>query len=271
MNKKWLIGLCIVLGVLILGTAAYAISSGSDGYDTYKTALKNTWVVQSLTGTLEVSATDNGNTLLTSRNVVKTNLGSKDLSGYFTVSANGQESAVEIYRQDEEVISRMGGTDEYNAAPRVPNKYQAEYNLLKENAAEVEKVINLLAYKLDNYITVEENEDGSRDVSLQLTANQITQVQNAVVSLLVKSGVAERGNGPIAALIEQNLPALVDNIKLTGINLQARVNADNLIEQQTVNINIAGTDAYGNAHNIAVSMNLDLSDFNNTIPDTPVR
>ena len=109
MKKKWLLVIGVVLAGLIICTTAFALTSGNDGYQTYKAALKNTWVVPGLTATAGVSVTDNGYPLLNSRDMLKMDLGSKDMSGYFIISAGGQDCVAELYRKAGQTVTRIGG------------------------------------------------------------------------------------------------------------------------------------------------------------------
>ncbi|NPV92842.1 MAG: hypothetical protein HPY50_18910 [Firmicutes bacterium] len=268
MKKKWLLVIGVILTGLIVGTTAFALTSGNDGYQTYKTALKNTWVVPNLTATAGVSVTDDGYPLLNSRDMMKMDLGSKDMSGYFIISARGQDCVAELYQQDSRMVTRIGGGDLSSVPGNKADRYEAGYQTFKANAREVERIIDLMTLNLQKSMTINDNPDGTRDVSLQVTGAQIPDLENAIVSLLLKSANNSPATGPVSSLISGSLPRLVENITVNGIDFQAKINADDLISQQTVNIAVSGEDADGNRHNLMLGLDLNLSGFGSTVPDT---
>ena len=81
------------------------------------------------------------------------------------------------------------------------SRYEPEYNTLKANANEVERIIDLMTLNLQNNMTINNNPDGTRDVSLQVTGAQVPEFENAIVSLLLKSANNNPQAGPVSSLI----------------------------------------------------------------------
>lgn|GEM_PF-4492790 len=65
--------------------------------------------------------------------------------------------------------------------------------------AEVENIVDLLAANFDSNISLDNNEDGSKVVTLKLADGQITPLENAVASLIAKNA-NQRSNARIRGL-----------------------------------------------------------------------
>jgi hypothetical protein len=72
---------------------------------------------------------------------------------------------------------------------------------------------------------------------------------------------------PLGIDFKNMIPELTDNIKVTNVSSNAKIDANNDITSQAVNVTITGDDAKGNAHVITIAANVDLSKYNSTTPD----
>lgn len=279
MNKKLTtIGVSVALGGIMLFTTAYGAFADSSGYDSYKAAFKNTLAAKSITPKIQVSVSDNGNPLLNVASTMKINNENRSSSRSITVTSGDQQSTTDIYRQNGQTVIKNGDSDTYQVSQSDNNrkhddKQWGEKDLNSAYASDVENVIDAAVGNIQNYITAQNNQDGTNDIALHLTDSQIPPVVNAVASLLVKNAERENGHGkhtpsPFESMIQQKMPQLVSDIKVTSDDMTAKISQDNLIQNQTANITISGKDAGGNAHQIVISANVDLSNFNNTNPDT---
>lgn len=277
MNKKATIGLSIAVGGMMLFTAAYGAFADSSGYSSYKSALKNTLMVKSVTPKIQVSVKDNGAPLIDLDTTMKVNRDSRSLSRSMTVTAGGQTFSADSYRQNGQTIMKNSDSDSYTLIQPDPKRTQADQewdskDLNSGYASDVENVIDALVGNLQNYITVQSNQDGSKDVAMHLSDSQIPPVANAAASMLIKNADREEhGRHTPSALenaIQQNMPKLVSDISITSSDITARINNDNLVENQTANITISGKDAGGASHDIVISVQAVMSDFNSTSPDT---
>ena len=60
------------------------------------------------------------------------------------------------------------------------------------------------------------------------------------------------------------MPELVNNINIDNLELKATVDAQDRLIEQTLEVAISGVDASGYAHILATSIDLNLSEFNQT-------
>ena len=267
-RKPVLIVLSLVLGATLLCTTAFANISSSSGYEAYKAAVLNLPQANSLTAQAAVSLTDNGNVVLNADGTMKMDSANKTMSSISTIKAGDKTQSNEMYRQNGQTIMKDSTSDIYNVmekGPRDMGKNMAEQPATQEVPAEVQNIVDLLAANFDSNISLDNNADGSKVVTLQLADGQITPLENAVASLIAKNANHEnkRSNA-----VMTNLPQLVDAISLTSVDVKAEIDANGQLTGQTAVIKVTGKDASGQVHEIVVNVDVNLSNLNSTTPDT---
>ena len=280
MNKKLMaIAGTVALGSLMLGATAYAAVSGTSGYDLYKQAFKNTYAVNSITPKTQVVVKDNGDLLFKVDAATKLNKENETMSNIVTVASGDQQKTFDIIKQNDQTIFKTSDSNVYDVSQadrwKRPNQEKRKEDD-PSRIRDIENVVDALAGNIQNYITSTENPDGTKDVSLALTDNQVSPVVNAAASLAVKNIGSERGFGGHAegfdsafvSSLQDKLPKLVDNIRVSHVDVDAVITKDNLIKSQVENLTITGTDANGKTHEIAISVDTGFSGYNSTTPDT---
>lgn len=275
MNKKLAIGISIIAGGALMASTALASASGSAGYDAYKAAFKNTRTAASATGTATITVTDNGKVIIQSNDAVKANLQNRTMSGTFEVVFNDQSKTITVYRQNDQTITKASDSDVYNVITGRPGKHIKAADVDKHDPAlakDVENIVDLLVGNYQNYITLDNNPDGTKEVSFALAESQVTPLVNAVASLAIREGLQEAAKkhsaNPVEAAIQAQIPKLVEDIRVANVDVKASINEQDFITKQTADITITGKDAAGQRHEVVVSVDLNLTDINNTTPDT---
>jgi len=277
MNKKLMAILgTVAVGGVLLGATAYAAISGTSGYDVYKQAFKNTYAVNSITPKTEVTVKDNGNLLFKVNATSKIDKENKSVSNSVTVTSGDLQKTMDMYRQDGKTVMKSSDSSVYNVMePGKERKHKKEWGEDDTGWFEdIENVVDALAANIQNHITLNDNPDGTKEVALQLSGNQVPPVINAVASLMVRNAGKEDGHWgnkhrgfAFDSSLQDKLPKLVDNIRVSRIDVNAKINKDNLIQEQTENLIITGTDANGNTHEVVVTIDTSFSNYNSTIPD----
>lgn len=270
MNKKLVMGISIVVGGVMMATTALASVSGSSGYDAYKAAFKNTHAVSSMTGTAAITVTDNGNVILKSNHSIKMNSDFKNMSGNSELTVGDQVRTMSMYRQNGQTITKSDDGEVYNVISAKRDNFQRseKWGHERENK-NVENIVDLIVGNYQDYISLDTKADGNKQVALKLTGSQISPIANAVASLVASKG--EKRHHSASALessIGNQIPKLVDEIRVTNIDVKADIDNQNFIKEQTANITITGKDADGKNHEMVISVDLDLSNLNNTTPDS---
>ncbi|PKM78346.1 MAG: hypothetical protein CVU90_02260 [Firmicutes bacterium HGW-Firmicutes-15] len=280
-KKPIMIVLSLVLGITMLSTTAFASISSSSGYEVYKAALKNLPQADSMTAQATVSLSDNGSVILNADGTVKMDSATHAMSGLSTINAGDKTQTNEVYCQNDQTIMKNGDSDVYNVMAMKAGKTPLDKNLDNRPAHEavakdVENIVDLLASNFDSNISLDNQADGSKVVSLNLAGSQITPLENAVASLIVKNAAreGERGlkagssMGNIDSIIKTSMPQLVDAISLNSVDMVVNIDAQGQITKQTASLKITGNDASGQTHEIVINVDMNLSGINSTTPDT---
>ncbi|MDD3365155.1 MAG: hypothetical protein PHZ03_09260 [Syntrophomonas sp.] len=281
MNKKiTMIVLSLVVGITMLSATAFASITSSSGYEVYKAALKNLPQVGSMTTQATVSVSDNGNVILNADGTVKMDSTNRTMSSLSTINAGDKTQTNEVYCQKDQTIMKNSDSDVYNVMATKASQAPFDKNLDKKTAHEavakdVENIVDLLASNFDSNISLDNNADGTKVVSLSLADSQITPLENAVASLIVKNAAREGERGPKAGSAMGNMdsiitsmPQLVDAISLNSVDMVANIDAQGQITKQTATLKITGNDATGQTHEVVINVDMNISGIGSTTPDT---
>jgi hypothetical protein len=275
MRKKWLTaGVGLGIGAVMFFVSGLSAMANTSGYDAYKVAVKNTKAETSLTAHADLTVTDNGTKVLAGTANFKQNheLNAGSMSATFDNST--QTHSLNVFRQDGKVIFKSGDNAVYRVMEQNTSKWQHKGDMPNPPKA-VEQVIDAFMGNIRDLATVESQSDGGKQATLHLSGSQIPTVVNALGTLVVSNrGQWHHGNGNHAensaimpSDMKVNIPKLTDNIKVDKINLDARINPENVLEAQTMEIGITGTDDSGKNHVLAIQLHVDFSGFNQTTPE----
>ncbi|AJY73537.1 hypothetical protein [Paenibacillus beijingensis] len=267
MRKKWLTaGAAFGIGAVMLVVSGVSAMANTSGYDAYKAAMNNTKTAQSVTANVDMTVTDNGTKVLAGTADIKLNKPSNTGSIAATFGDGSQTHSTNVYRQDGNVIIKSSEDEIYRVMKQNDPEWQHDGAMPNPPKA-VEQLFDALTGNIKELATVESEPDGGKQASLHLSGSQIPAVVNALGSLAV-SKADEHHNGSFTSPDKKvNLPELTDNIKVEKINLDASISPDNLLEQQTAEINISGTDDSGKAHVLVIRLHVDFSGINETTPE----
>ncbi|MFC0329449.1 hypothetical protein ACFOLF_27140 [Paenibacillus sepulcri] len=288
-KKKWLsFGIPLTAGAVLLVASGFTASAGSAGYDAYKEALKTNTNVKSVTADVSVTVSDNGAEKLNAKAKLKLDKDQGGASGSLTLGGAGTEPiAVNMYHQNEQMIVKNGKDDMYYVIdPQgAPEHEQRRFGNHEPGwdgfPKELENVIDTLVGNVKQQVDLDEQADGVKHISLDLTGSQIPAAVNAIGSLLIKhagSGAQGEHNnaaGPADSIHQQllggewqpQLPELAQDVRIEAVSLDALIGKDNRIQHQTVQIKAAGKDEAGADHTVTVTLDAGLSAYNSTSPE----
>ncbi|RKP56942.1 hypothetical protein D7Z26_02840 [Cohnella endophytica] len=290
-KKKWLMtgGAIGISSVVMLSTGLTALA-GTSGYEDYKTALKTTKALNSVSVQAVATLRDNGIVLTEAQGNLKANLKTETKSGSFKVSNKGVEQSVELYSLTDGQAWKKGDADTYFVKKDPLDKESDNSEESKDSSwldQQAETVIDALVGNLKDYVTVDTRSDGSKSISLSLDSVQIPAVVQALAPLAFKKLSDTNGHEGKDQKEKQNPEKIADpedmfgkslfdpaNLVLTqeihirSISLNADVNAAGDIERQQASVVFTGKDASGAAHELNLNLDLHLSGFDQTTPDT---
>ena len=171
MNKKIaMVGISIAVGSAMLFATAFSAMAGNSGYDTYKSAIKNTLTAKSYGVDMKVSITDNGSALINADYAVKRNSDSGNMSQNITVKSGDSTKSTETYGQDGKTITKSSDSDVYNVMT-LPTEKTGAAGKIRERSLQGkmdpqaiqddEKILDALVGNLQNYVLVDSKTDGT--------------------------------------------------------------------------------------------------------------
>ncbi|MFP7295873.1 hypothetical protein [Neobacillus niacini] len=268
MNKK-LLAVIGISGTLMLGSV-YSISANTSGYDLYKEALKKTHSADSATLNFNLKIEDNKKPLLTSESIFKSD-SVNQVNSISTRLANETEvSNMNMYKQDGNWFVMKDGLETIYKMETTNSPHHRNAAELRDD---VENLIDVMTKNLQQQITVADKQDGIHVIELDLTGKEIPLTANALSTLMIKHAVMIQDNNETESSgfhIKAQIPELDHEITVKQVKLSAQVNEDNYIKKQTVKIVVTGKDKQDVSHELVLDMNLNASDYNQTIV-TPVE
>lgn len=267
MNKKLITMLTSLTlgGVLLFGTA-FVNASQLSGYESFKGAIKDTQALKNGTIDLQLTASDNGNSIITLSSNVKLNETANAMSSLTTLKSASNTQTFNSYKQDGKNITKNSSSADYTVIQSNNKKSKAEN---PEITKSMEVVVDTLVGSMQNKVSTINNTDGTKKDSISLNSSEITPLANALSSIaLIKNdnGSSTYDKANLASL-KNVLPQLQSNIKIESINSNGTINKADEITAQTAEVVVSGNDAAGKQHNIKIDINVTLSNIGNTTPD----
>ena len=282
-NKKLLTAvLCISIGCIMLVATAFASSSGTTGYEAYKSALKATAEAKSFTAGVSVEVKDNDMLLGSADLLMKASgLETGNFSMNGTIKADSQEKSFEMYQQIGKIVIKTSDSDIYYVSSNDlrdsrTNSYDINHDPNAVKAGEA--VVDALVGNLKDYFIVSAGADGGSTVDFHITGSQIPAVVNAVTSLCAKEktmGAGQQtvnytgtGMPPFMEGLHVTTPKLTDDVRVDEISISAEIDGSGVITSQTIQTAVSGKDADGNQHQVSVIIDMVLSGLGSTAADT---
>ncbi|MFB9328127.1 hypothetical protein ACFFSY_19540 [Paenibacillus aurantiacus] len=278
MKKKWMIGTGIGVGAVMLVASGLAAGAGNSGYEAYKEAWKQSGTISSIAGEASFQVTDNGASLFAASTTFKGDTDKQAGSASVRLT-NGKESkSLNVYHQDGRTVLKKGDSDIYQVYEGDGKDWEdgREGHAMNGKHAELaENVIDALVGQLRNQVTLIEGKDGGKQVALHLNSAQIPAPVQAIGSFLITAAsehedeLSEKSaDSAMPRELDVELPDLVDDVRITAINLDAEIDANNLIQDQSAEIVVSGQDAAGKRHELKVELDLQVTQRDQVAPDT---
>lgn len=306
LNKKTLAPLCIILGIIMMASTAFAEVMTRSAYDQLKDAVKTTSArmaagVKNYTLKTTWTLSGDGKVLMSAVTSQKQD-GSKSESSGETVDFQGLKQINYNYSETAKSIWYNSFDDTYYV-----NEYKHDrledidwpdesmnYDpLADEHIADLERILDAAVGNLRNYVTVTVQEDGSRIFAGSLSDTQIPALINAIASFATKQFLGSSVTGmPMDAgmrspasytstAMEIDKETMADTSMINpALNLKgdvfisqmagsAKADPDGLLTAATFNIVLSGRDADGQPHDLIFDVSLAMSDIGTTVVSLP--
>ncbi|MBW7477353.1 hypothetical protein K0T92_21775 [Paenibacillus oenotherae] len=281
-KKKWLsFGIPVAASAVLLVVSGFTVSAGTSGYEAYKSALKNSDNISSVTTDFALSVTDNGKSVLDAKANIKLDEEGEGTNANFSINNGTDSRQLQVYHQGDQVIVKNSADDTYYTLDTKENSRKIERMEREkwEAPEEIENVIDALVGNLKQQISLEEGADGKQEVSLHMSGNQLPPIVNAAGSLMIKfAGEHKEFNADdnnsnsfkeqlFGEEFDAAIPDLTEDIRIEAVNIDATINKDNQLEHQAFEIEVTGKDEAGQAHEVKVAFKADFTNFNGTVAE----
>ena len=274
MNKKVVTtAISLAVGGTLLLSTGFANAAQISGYDAYKSAIVNTKNLKSETADMKVSVLDNGTNLVNLSSNVKLNLKLNAMSSIIKMTEGTTSQTSNSYMQDGKSINKDSNSVAYLVKTnnlKDSNKMDKVQNPTIEKSVEV--VVDTLAGSMKNNVTTTSNNNGTKDIAIDLKENEVTPLVDALTQIAFIQGTntenidATNSKAELGG-IKNVLPQLKSEIIIKSVSSKGTISKDDIITNQTAKIVVAGKDAQGKQHEITFNIDLNLSNINSTTPD----
>ena len=272
MNKKIIaIVTALVVSGGVLMETAYVNAGQLSGYESYKSAIKNTANLKNETADLKVSVSDSGKDLVDVSSNVKVNSTTNAMSNATTVKSSTGTEDFSTFKQAGKSISKSSTSAVYNIREENnKNLNKKDEKMNPEVAKSMETIADILVGTMSNNVKITPNGDGTNKMAINLSQNEIVPLVNAVTSIaLTKNNNEPMNNDKVGNLDAKNmLPQFVSGITVKSVYVTGDINKNNIISNQVAKIVVTGLDAKGVTHEVTINATLNLSDINTTTPNT---
>ena len=267
MKKKWLTaGAGLGIGAVLFLASGISAMENTSGYDTYKTALKNTKAESSMTANVDLTITDNGKKIIIGTADLKVNKDQKAGSVAAFIGDNTETRSINVFRQEGKVVFKNSEEDVYKVKELNTSKWQHNGDQQGPPKA-VGQIFGTLFGNIKELATIENKANYGKHIELHLSGDQVPAVVNAVGTMAV-SKIGNHPNSENTPDWMANMPKLTDKIKVDKIDLEAEISPNNVLKEQSAKIKIIGTDDSGKKHDLTINIDIDYTDFNKTVPET---
>lgn len=239
-------------GALLLAVSVGA--TGVSGYETYKSAVKQTMNTKNVTIEAQFSLKDNGKIVTSGTSVQKMD---KENSYTLTnVTMNGAEQVLETSRVNGTSILRNG--DNYSS--KTSESFHGNFSTSSSTAKLAELITDtLIGDTKTQFVT------SGDTISIQLKGNQIPELAKLGLTAAFENGghhgfhsKKDSANGTFSFM-----PKLVSDIEVKSIGMTAKV-SENLLTANSFDLSVTGKDASGASHTFEVNLNAEIIDINAT-------
>jgi len=270
MKKETALLVSFTLGALLFATTALADIATKSGYEQLKDGIKKTSEncsvnFNSFTLDYSLALKDNGETLMSANEVHKFDRSMNAEENLSETKSVVQRDNLENYSYSDENmnIRKSSNDDTYYVTEYTQEQDRSDFftdPFQEEEAKDVEKIMDALVGSLKDHVIVNENADGSKEISGSLSEIQIPALVNAVASFQMKKMFSGDQDG---------LPKLTEDIFVKEVNGTASINQDGIMESILGTFILSGKDSNGQLHELSAEILVKIMDVNSTIVTKP--
>lgn len=276
-NKKLMISLSVLTGLLLIMATAFADSVNGSAYELLKTSIKYTSIemdrsIKSSTTNVDLVIKDNDKIIYSLTSSSKINR-TDQMSEYTENIEYRDGKSFERYSfvSPSIGVALNSYSDTYYLTKRSKdpreNRYDSVTNTTKnifetEHIEDIEKIFDALIGNMTNYVDVSYDSDGLMTFEVSLIDAQIPALINAIASYACKQYFS-MVDGNIA------IPEMSEDISVRSAVGKAEVSAEGVMDHVFVSGVLTGKDKYGKVHDLAAEVLITIEDIDSTVLKEP--
>ena len=271
-RKKPAMVLSFALGSILFASTAFAEINSKSGYVQMKDALKYTAEgfsgrLSSYTADMSIITKDNGKIVSSEDQLMKFDV-TKGAEDNKSTTINGSNEKEEGYSYSDKNSSITFDSRQgiYNVqkfeTPMVGANFQNPFK--EKSSSDIEKIADALIGNLKDSIAVNQNTDGTKQLTGTISEAQIPAIANALVSYEFKN---QFSNSYTSA--RMGISKIVDDIYVKEIKGNMTLDKDGLVQTVIGTGVLSGKDEQGTEHKITFELLIKISDVNKTVVTKP--
>jgi hypothetical protein len=260
MKKKLIV--VTALTTVLLGGTALTISANHNGYELYKTALKNTHTLASAETSIESTVQVNGQIYQHVEMDAKYNLEQKAVQSSINIQLHDKTEKLGLFLQNGQFYIDNGQQTYAIESSKKEHPYPD-----KDFMKIAETIIDTLTTPLHDHFKI----DGDT-VTVALTSQDIPTVFRQIGEYMVKKGTSAHEHATMSPAeypflteeLSASLPVLTDNIHIDSLLIKAELTEDHFLESQQMTLNVSGEDKNGEVQPIQLDFNMKITNMNET-------
>jgi hypothetical protein len=283
-KKRIYLGIVAAVAISVLTITAFAANSSYEGYDKFKSLIKtqkdySEYKDGTITGKVQVI--DNGETIADITGTMNGNFEDKEMNGEVVLAINDLEKTLELFKMDDMFyISDVENNDVYvkentNEYDHDDFRREEKHSFTESQEALVDFVMNDLK---DDFVLVS-NEDGSKNISFELTKDEVPVGVNLLASA-ASSKRLDNKDGHFENSMEEELNIddyplfkelseakidhanIVENMEIDYVKITVDADENDMLQAFTVSLTVSGNDEDGEFHELTINAELEISNVN---------
>lgn len=276
-GKKTVMGISFIMGTLLFATTAFAEVSSKSGYEQAKDALKFTGdslnsKLQNYTVNTSIIVKDNGNIISEKDYINKYDLYKNAIENSLTDSEGNKPKVMSYYYHDKNTIINESSSNNIYNVINYPKevKFEVFENPFKgKQVDDVERIVDAAVGNLKDSVVVSQKDNGTKELSGNISESQIPAIANALVSYEVKSRYGVTTTSSNDNVNVGVFPKNMSDVYVKNVSGDMILNKDGLIISGLGSAEITCNDKEGKVHNLTFEIVGKVVDINTTKIDKP--
>lgn len=263
------------IGLTLFTTTVLAEVSSKSGYEQLKDALKYSSAsfenkLSNYTVDYSMSIKDNGKVILSQNSLGKYDTSKHSKESIDTDTKGAKESKSYYYTDKKLRIYKSSSKNIYNVTEfKEPIDGYSFHDPFKESEmADMEKIADAVVGNLKDYVIVNNNKDGSKELSGSIKGTQIPTLINAMSSYMIKhetNSIDNYGDSDSKKI----MPSITKDVFVKEATGKMLLDKNGLIKNIFATGTISGKDDAGKEHALTLEVLLKIYNVNSTVVTKP--